>query len=118
MIARQTPFSSATFVALGDGLAAGAADFGLSEILQTYSFPAQVAAQLGTPFPQPLFEAPGIGPVFGTQELPPRLPQPMQTTVLVEFPPSAPFANVSVPGITLAESLTRRRPRHHAAGCR
>ncbi|MEQ1727243.1 MAG: hypothetical protein ABL982_02590 [Vicinamibacterales bacterium] len=108
MIARQTPFSSATFVALGDGLAAGAADFGLSEILQAYSFPAQVAAQLGTPFPQPLIEAPGIGPVFGTQELPPRLPQPMQTTVLVEFPPSAPFANVSIPCITLAESLTRR----------
>jgi hypothetical protein len=98
----------ATFVTLGDGLAAGAGDFGLSEQLQPYSFPAQVAARLGTPFPQPLIEAPGIGPVVGFPDLPVRLPQAMQTTVLRDFPPPAPFSNLSIPGLKLAGALTRR----------
>ena len=105
---RQTPFTASTFVAIGDGLAAGAGDFGLSEITQAHSFPNLVARQLGADFSQPLIEAPGIGPVIGTQDLPTRVPVSMQTTVLVEFPPSGPFSNISIPGITLAESLTRR----------
>lgn len=108
MATRQTPFIATTFVALGDGLAAGAGDFGLSEITQVHSFPALVAGQIGAAFSQPLFEAPGIGPVIGTQDLPTRLPVSMQTTVLVEFPPSGPYSNISIPGMTLAESLTRR----------
>jgi hypothetical protein len=97
-----------TFVTLGDGLAAGAGDFGMSEELQPFSFPAQAARQLGTPFPQPVMEAPGIGPVIGFPDLPVRLPQAMQTTVLKEFPPAAPFSNLSIPGLKLADALTRR----------
>ena len=97
-----------SFIVLGDGLAAGASDFGLNEELQTFSFPAQVAARIGSPLPQPLIEAPGIGPVIGCPELPVRLPAQMQTTVLKEFPPSAPYGNLSIPGLRLADALTRR----------
>ncbi len=77
------------FVVVGDGLSAGAGDFGMSEELQPFSFPAQVARRAWTRrFPQPIMEAPGIGPVIGFADLPVRLPQPMQTTVLKEFPPT------------------------------
>jgi hypothetical protein len=100
--------NAATFVTLGDGLAAGAGDFGLSEELQPYSFPALVAQRLDAAFAQPVMEAPGIGPAIGFTELPVRLPQAMQTTVLEEFPPSGPFSNLSIPGLRLAEALTRR----------
>ncbi|MEX1127839.1 MAG: hypothetical protein WEB50_04655 [Vicinamibacterales bacterium] len=100
--------NSSTFVTLGDGLAAGAGDFGMSEELQPFSFPAQVARRLNTLFAQPVMEAPGIGPVIGFADLPVRLPQAMQTTVLKEFPPAAPFANLSIPGLKLADALTRR----------
>src|SRR6187397_232 len=96
------------FVVLGDGLAAGAGDFGMSEELQPYSFPAQAAARMGARLSQPIMEPPGIGPVIGFKDLPVRLPQPMQTTVLKEFPPSGPFTNVSIPGLKLVDALTRR----------
>lgn len=108
MSPRSKTLNSTTFVAIGDGLAAGAGDFGLSEELQPYSFPALVARQIGTSFSQPLFEAPGIGPVIGFPDLPVRLPQPLQTTVLKEFPPSGLFSNVSIPGMKLIDALTRR----------
>jgi hypothetical protein len=100
--------NTSTFVVLGDGLAAGAGDFGMSEELQPSSFPAQAAQRLGAPFAQPLMQPPGIGPVIGFADLPVRLPQAMQTTVLAEFPPAAPFSNLSIPGLKLADALTRR----------
>jgi hypothetical protein len=50
----------------------------------------------------------GIGPVIGFADLPVRLPQAMQTTVLKEFPPSGPYSNLSIPGLKLADALTRR----------
>jgi hypothetical protein len=101
-------FNSTTYVVIGDGLSAGAGDFGMSEELQPYSFPAQVAARLGARLAQPIMEAPGIGPVIGFPDLPVRIPQPMQTTVLKEFPPSGPFSNLSIPGLKLVDALTRR----------
>jgi hypothetical protein len=100
--------NTATFVALGDGLAAGAGDFGMSEETQPFSFPALVARQLDTPFTQPIMEGPGVGPIIGFADLPVRIPQPMQTTVLKEFPPAALHANVAIPGLKLIDALTRR----------
>lgn len=102
------PLDPSTFVVLGDGLAGGAGDFGMSEELQPYSFVAQAAKQMGARFSQPVMEAPGIGPVIGFPDLPVRLPQPMQTTVLKEFPPAGPFSNLSIPGLKLIDALTRR----------
>ena len=96
------------FVVIGDGLAAGAGDFGLSEELQALSFPALAAQQIGTSLSQPLIEAPGIGPVVGFRDLPVCLPQPLQITVLKEYPPTGPFANLSIPGLKLVDALTRR----------
>ncbi|HEX4567247.1 MAG TPA: hypothetical protein VH138_11485 [Vicinamibacterales bacterium] len=100
--------NTANFVVLGDGLSGGAGDFGMSEELQPYSFVAQAAARMGATFSQPLMEPPGVGPVIGFPDLPVRVPQPMQTTVLREFPPSRPFQNLSIPGLKLIDALTRR----------
>jgi hypothetical protein len=107
-MARLKTLNTSTFVVVGDGLAAGAGDFGISEELQPLSFPAQVARRLNTPFPQPIIEGPGIGPIIGFADLPVRLPQQMQTTVLKEFPPAGLYSNVSIPGLKLIDALTRR----------
>src|SRR5438552_8902854 len=42
------------FVVMGEGLAAGMADFSLKDVYQEKSFPAQMAQQMNTAFPQPL----------------------------------------------------------------
>ncbi len=96
------------FVVLGEGLAAGMTNFSLIEADQRDSFPAQIARQMKVDFAQPLIQGPGIGDAPGFQRLPVRLPLDHQTTVLSEFPPSQPFANLSIPGLTLSEALTRR----------
>lgn len=107
-MARLKTLNTSTFVVVGDGLSAGAGDFGISEELQPLCFPAQVARRLNTPFPQPIIEGPGIGPIIGFADLPVRLPQQMQTTVLKEFPPAGLYSNVSIPGLKLIDALTRR----------
>ena len=99
--------NTSSFVALGEGLAAGAADFFLSEELQRESFPAQMARQMQTPFAQPLLQAPGIGNLPGFQRLPVEVPALMQTTVLEPFPAPAP-GNLSVPGFRLTDALHHR----------
>ena len=99
---------TASFVVLGEGLAAGAADFFLSEELQRDSFPAQMARQMQTPLALPLLEAPGIGNLPGFERLPVELPALMQTTVLEPFPGVAAPGNLSVPGFRLADALSHR----------
>ena len=96
------------FVVLGEGLAAGMADFALRDIYQQYSFPAQVAQQMNTAFPQPLMQPPGIGSAPGFPALPVRLPATLQGSVREPFPPSLFVLNLSVPGMTLSDSLNRR----------
>ena len=50
--AQQTRrLDTTTFVVLGEGLAAGMANFGLNEVVQDKSFPAQMARQMNTAFP-------------------------------------------------------------------
>src|SRR5262249_47910774 len=96
-------------VVLGEGLAAGLGHFGLSEESQSFSFPAQLARRMGVELHQPLFEPPGVGGAPGFPQLPVRVPIAPQNTVLRELPPQKPFANLAVPGFTLADAL-RRRP--------
>jgi hypothetical protein len=109
-----------TFVVLGEGLAAGMANSGLSENVQRQSFPAQMAKQMNTAFPQPLIQGPGIGDVLGYQSLPVRAPTYPQGSVRV-FPkkaepdegeddeaPTLFVFNLSVPNFRLEDSLTRR----------
>jgi hypothetical protein len=95
------------FIALGGGLSAGAGDFVLSEEFQSGSFPAQMAAQMGADFPQPLLEAPGIGNPTGFEQLPVIVPRPPQTTLLRDVPPK-PVYNLSIPGFRIADTLALR----------
>jgi hypothetical protein len=99
--------NTASFVVLGEGLAAGMGDFTLSEETQRESFPAQMARQMQTDFPIPLFQAPGLCYPVGFAKPPVLIPQPFQTTVLDRIPP-APVRNLSVPGLTLADALSLR----------
>src|ERR1700733_1581429 len=62
---RAQTLDTTTFVAMGEGLAAGMANYGLSSVVQNQSFPALVAAGMGTGFEQPLIQPPGIGDVVG-----------------------------------------------------
>ena len=92
------------FIALGEGLAAGVGDFGLSAEFQSGSFPALLALQMQTEFTQPLVEAPGIGAVPGFDDLPVIVPALMQNTALDEFPPRADYANLSVPSFRVCDA--------------
>jgi len=104
----MTPPKINTFVTLGEGLAAGVGHFSLSDDVQAYSFPSLVAERLGVKFSQPLIEPPGVGNV-GFAEQPVIVPELLQTTVLREFPrKGADLDNLSVPGLSLSDALTRR----------
>ena len=105
-----------TFVVMGEGLAAGMANFGLSSVVQNRSFPAQIAAQLKTAFPQPLIQPPGLGNVVGypggevrVQAYPQGSVRQFYSTDASKI--SAPplfVLNMSVPGLTLADSISMR----------
>lgn len=97
-----------TFVVLGEGLAAGAANFTLSEEVQTDNFAVQVARQMDTIFPQPVFQSPGLGNPVGFPELPVRVPQSLQTTLRKQFPPSLFVFNLSVPGFHVEDAIQMR----------
>lgn len=96
-----------SFVALGEGLAAGLGDFTLSEETQRDSFPAQMARQMQTDFPQALIQAPGICYPAGFAEQPVLVTNPPQSTVFESIPP-APVRNLSVPGLSLRDALNLR----------
>ncbi|MEM7351371.1 MAG: hypothetical protein AAF657_11230 [Acidobacteriota bacterium] len=105
----SSPIDASRFVVIGEALAAGVSHFGLSADVQPWSFPAQLAGQLGVDFRQPLIEPPGLGGVIGQRELPLLVPDLLQTTVRRDFPPAAAdLSNLSVPGFTLEDALCRR----------
>lgn len=107
--AQQSPqLDTTNFVVMGEGLAAGMADFALREVYQQNSFPAQMAKQMQTAFPQPLIQAPGIGGVPGFPQLPVTAPNVAQTTVRLPFPPSLFVFNLAVPGHRLTDAINLR----------
>jgi hypothetical protein len=105
-----------TFVVMGEGLAAGMANFGLSSAFQNFSFPAQAAAQMNTALVQPLIQPPGIGNIVGYPGQEVRLQTYPQGAVRVFYPstttpatsPPIFITNLSVPGLTLSDSVTLR----------
>ena len=99
---------TSSFAVLGEGLAAGMGDFSLYDDAQRYSFPAQIARQMRTPFVQPVIQPPGVGDMPGFAKWSVVTPSPLQSTVLDQIPPSPP-ANLSVPGFTVADAI-RMRP--------
>ena len=99
---------SSTFVVLGEGLAAGVGHFSLSEEIQPWSFPAQVARQLGMTCHQPVFEAPGLGNAHERQ-MPAIVPDLLQTCVRKDFPGvRLPLNNFAIPGFTARDARTIR----------
>jgi hypothetical protein len=108
VFAQQNKLDVTTFVALGEGLAAGMADFSLKDIYQQQSFPALIAKQIKTDFPQPLIELPGIGSAPGFPPTEVTIPAKGQFTVREGFPPGLFVFNISVPGLKLADSISRR----------
>lgn len=100
--------NTAPFLVIGEGLAAGMTNFSLMEDDQRDAFPALVAKRIGERFVLPLFQAPGIGDAPGFQRLPVRVPWDMQTTVIKKLPPSGPYQNLSLPGLTAADIVNRR----------
>jgi hypothetical protein len=105
-----------TFIVMGEGLAAGMADYGLSSVVQNYSFPAQMAAQMNTAFAQPLIQPPGIGDVVGYPGQEVKLQTYPQGSVRQFYQPDPAkqagpplfIMNLPVPGFTLADSLAMR----------
>ena len=94
-------------VAVGEGLAAGVGDFTLSSVSQSWSFPAQMARQMGASFSLPLIQPPGIGDFVGFAKLSVRVSAPMQSTVLENVPPN-PVSNIAAPEFRLKDALTLR----------
>jgi len=103
-----------TFIVMGEGLAAGMGNFGLSSAFQNFSFPAQAAAQMNTPLVQPLIQPPGIGDIVGYPGREVQVQTYPQGAVRVFYttpgnPVAAPpifIQNLSVPGLTLADSVS------------
>ncbi len=94
------------FIVVGEGLAAGMADFQLRDVYQNASFPAVMANAFQTAFPMPILQSPGVGGgTPGFPVLPPRLPGLLQGPVRNDFPPNLFVFNLSVPGFTLSDSL-------------
>jgi hypothetical protein len=101
---------------MGEGLAAGMANYGLSSKSQTGSFPALIAAQMNTAFAQPLIQPPGIGDVVGYPQQEVRYPTYPQGSVRFLYDtadgvsPAPPLfvQNASVPGLTLADAVAMR----------
>ena len=106
---RAGSLDTTTFVALGEGLAAGTADFGTSAELQADAFPAQMARQMQTGFAQALLQPPGIGNLPGFPPLPVVVPGLMQTTLLEPAEvATADLGNLAVPGMRLAGAVRLR----------
>ncbi|MEZ5400180.1 MAG: hypothetical protein R2729_10970 [Bryobacteraceae bacterium] len=117
--AQNRRLDTTNFVVIGEGLAAGQADFGLSEASQRSAFPALVAERMGALFPQPLIQGPGLIDVLG---MPPQTFLPplfgtgavrVQARARPESDPGPPLFvfNVSAPNARLTDALTRR-PAH------
>jgi hypothetical protein len=105
-----------SFVAMGEGLAAGMGNYGLHESIQRYSFPALIAQQMKTAFAQPLIEGPGFGDLLGIPTLPVRIPTYPATQVRIypaqpnpnDDAPTLFVFNASVPNMRVADSVSLR----------
>src|SRR6516162_3686841 len=108
-VSAQNKLITTQFVVVGEGLAAGMGDFALKDTYQKTSFPAQMAAQMNTAFPQPLIQPPGItGGAPGFATLPAGLPVTLQGSVRDDFPPNLFVFNLATPGAKVDDALNFR----------
>jgi hypothetical protein len=106
--AQQAKLDTTTFVTVGEGLAAGMADFALRDIYQNASFPTVVAQQMKTAVVIPLIQPPGLGNVPGFPAMPVRVPATQETTLRTPFPPPIFVLNLAIPGYKASDSVGRR----------
>jgi hypothetical protein len=118
-LAHAQTLDTTAFVVMGEGLAAGMGNYGLSSVLQNQDFAALVAGKMHTGIEQPLMQPPGIGDVVGYpgQEVQvQKYPQGSvrqfylptdKTKDPIQTPPLF-VTNVSVPGLTLNDSVTMK----------
>ncbi len=97
-----------TYVAIGNSITAGFSSAALFESAQQYSFPNQIARQIGAPeFNQPLMPDPGTGTKITLQSLNP--PTLVTGSVTQTAPSNAslakPFNNLGLPGALLYDAL-------------
>ena len=92
---------------LGEGLAAGMADFSIYRESQAASFPALLAEALGVQFRVPLLEPPGMGWAPGFTSGSVLVPAWTQSRVVVDMPPQPPH-QLAIPGFTVSDSLHLR----------
>lgn len=115
--AQAQKLDTTTFVVMGEGLAAGMANFGLSSVMQNEDFAALMAARMGAGMEQPLIQPPGIGDVVGYPGQEVQVQKYPQGSVRQYYLPTDPtkapietpplfVTNVSVPGLTLNDSVT------------
>lgn len=119
VFASSQTLDTTAMVVMGEGLAAGMGNYGLSSTLQNKNFAALIAAKLNTAIEQPLMQPPGIGDVVGYpgqevqwQKYPQgSVRQFYLPTDKTKDPINAPplfVTNVSVPGLTLNDAVTMK----------
>jgi hypothetical protein len=106
--AQTRRLNTTQFLVLGEGLGIGVTDYGVRREVQERTFGALIAKAAGSLFPQALFQGPGIAIVPGVPSLPAIYPNTRHTTVREGFPPNLFTFNLSVPGLRLQDSLSRR----------
>ena len=98
--------ASGGFVAIGNSLTAGYQSGGLMEDFQQYSFPKQIATQMGvTDFAQPTVSYPGLPNVMELKGLDPILEDAPGTGAPTNLGYAKPYNNLGIPGIVLADVM-------------
>jgi lysophospholipase L1-like esterase len=105
---RAQGLNATRMVVVSDSLGAGFINFSLSADQQVQGFANLIARQAGTTLALPLIAEPGVPAklTFNTQPPPVVVPSPGVSTGRMD--PTVQATNLSVPGHTLADSLTRR----------
>ena len=100
-------FDPTNFIVVGGGLSAGYGDFRLAAEFQKECYPAQMAKQMGTIMPLPLFRPATTPSLVALDPLPQVLP-PINQSVLRSLPFPLFTFNLSIPWIRVSESLEGR----------
>jgi lysophospholipase L1-like esterase len=96
-----------TYVAIGNSLTAGYESSALYESAQVYSYPNQIAQQVGATFVQPLIADPGIGGQIKVVSLDPfvTITEPVQGGAPLNLTYPYPYNNLGIPGVVLADVM-------------
>ncbi len=98
--------TSGGFVAIGNSLTAGYQSGSLLDENQQYSFPKQIAAQMGvTDFAQPTVSYPGLPSILELKALDGTIEEAPGTGAPTNLAYAKPYNNLGIPGIVLADVM-------------